>query len=486
MNHLRRHFVFAVLCLSLFSVKPFAATAAKPALAPLTTSSPVARRLYLHGLDRYANNLQQNKALDAWRAAVRLDPKFAMAWIQIATVSRNPRETHAARVHAKSSAVRTSRPEQLFIKWSVDVQEDNYIDGISAMNDLLSLVPGDKWMLYLTGTWLMNEGANDRARALFEKTLVLDPNFPATLNNLGYLYARKRDFPKAIELLSRYTKLIPGEPNGEDSQAEILRQSGNFEGALQHYHAALKIDPKFFYSQYGLADTYSLMGAQSRARTEYEKAIAMAGTEADRLDYLLQSAASYVREGNYAEADKKFAAVALRAHRAEHDLHEARAHRFMSLYQSDGAAALHHLDEAEDSLHHSTMISGYERQLEQAAILRARIFLIARNYNLPLAEDALSKLGALSDSTRNQSIEREYQAATGALFMARRDAAEAIPHLKEDIDNPFSMELLARAYKATGDERALEEMENRLLNTNIATMEQALVVLPARQAAHAR
>ena len=106
--------------------------------------------------------------------------------------------------------------------------------------------------------------------------------------------------------MDRYTQLFPSEPNPNDSYGELLRMAGNFEGSLTHYRAALKIDPTFVTSQVGIADTYALMGNQQQARVEYDKAIAQAHNEADRIDYMMQKALTYVRENNFAEADKAF------------------------------------------------------------------------------------------------------------------------------------------------------------------------------------
>ena len=106
--------------------------------------------------------------------------------------------------------------------------------------------------------------------------------------------------------MDRYVALLPKEPNPQDSYGELLRMSGNFEGSLLHYRAALKIDPDFVSSQVGLGDTYALMGNEEQARIEYDKAIRFAHNEADRLSYSMQKAMTYVRDGNYAEADKEF------------------------------------------------------------------------------------------------------------------------------------------------------------------------------------
>jgi len=169
------------------------------------------------------------------------------------------------------------------VSWISKVQEVDFIGGITAMNDLLEMYPRDKHVIYLAGNWLLLENADDQTQRLMEKALAFDKNFPAALNDLAYVDARNRRFSKALAAMERYVILLPKEPNPQDSYGELLRMSGNFEGALVHYRAALKMDADFVSSQLGLGDTYALMGNQEQARVEYDKAIRFAHTEADRL-----------------------------------------------------------------------------------------------------------------------------------------------------------------------------------------------------------
>ncbi len=57
---------------------------------------------------------------------------------------------------------------------------------------------------------------------------------------------------------------------------------------------------------------------------------------------------------------------------------------------------------------------------------------------------------------------------------------DAIAHLEEDQDNPFTLELLVQAYYQTYQTDKLHEVEAKLRGTNMPTMEQALVVPAAR------
>jgi tetratricopeptide (TPR) repeat protein len=442
---------------------------------PVTTSSAKARELYQKGMADY-ENLYLERCSDDWRAAVKEDPTLAVAWAWIAFNSWNPEEVSTARAKAKELAPKLTPGEQLMIAWIVKVQEGDFLGGITAMNDMLEFYPKDKHLLYLAANWLMGENGRDQAQHLLQKALAIDKNFPAALNDLAYVEARNRQFDKAFTAMDRYVALLPKEPNPQDSYGELLRMAGNFEGSLTHYRAALKIDPDFVTSQLGLGDTYALMGNQEQARIEYDKAIRFAPNEADRLTYSMQKAMTFVRDGNYAEADKQYLEIAETAHVKDHDLQEAQALRHMAEYQTDDNIALKHLKLAEESLGHRSTISPSDRDEELSRILRNRTLRAARSGNQPLADQALRRLEALANGSRNRVIQSSYHGAAGALLMEQKKYEDAITQLEEDEDNPFTMELLVQAYYQTMQTEKLHEVEARLRGTNVPTMEQALVV----------
>ena len=479
---------------------------------PITTSSAKARELYQKGMTDY-ENLYLERCNDDWRAAVKEDPNLAVAWAWIAFNSGNPEEISAARAKAKAIAPQLPPGEQLMVAWVSKVQEGDFLGGITAMNDLLEMYPRDKHLLYLAGNWLMGENGNDQAQHMMEKALSIDKNFPPALNDLAYVEARNRQFGKAFVNMDRYVAMLPKEPNPQDSYGELKRMAGDFEGSLQHYRAALALDPDFVTSQLGLGDTYALMGNQEQARAEYDKAIRFAHTEADRLSYQVQKAMTFVRDGNYSAADKLLLETAQTAHAKEQDLQEAQALRQMAEYQTDGAIALKHLKLAEESLSHRATISTSDRNEEWARILRNRAVFAATSGNQSLADEALHQLEALANGSRNRVIQSSYHGAAGTLLMlqplidekkvdekklvknkvedkqvdqnqvaeiSEKKYLEAIAHLEEDQDNPFTMELLVQAYYKTEQLDKLHEAEANLRGTNVPTMEQALVVPAAR------
>ena len=447
----------------------------KTTTLPVTTSSAKARELYGKGMVDY-ENLYLERCNDDWRAAVKEDPRLAVAWAWIAFNSGNPQEVSAARAKAKEFAAKATQGEQLMVAWIAKVQEGDFIGGITAMNDMLEMYPRDKHLLYLAGNWLMGENGNEQALHIFQKALVIDKDFPAALNDLAYSYARDRQFPKAMAAMDRYVAVLPKEPNPQDSYGELKRMAGDFQGAIEHYRAALKMDPDFVSSQVGLGDTYALMGNQEQARMEYDKAIRFAHNEADRLSYSMQRAMTYVRDGNFAEADKEYQDIAATAHGKEQGLQEGQAYRHLAEYQTDDNAALRDLKLAEDALHHQGTISPSDRDEEMSRILRNRAVRAARSGNQALADQTLQQLEALAEGSRNRLIQSSYQGAAGTLLMEQKKYEAAIAHLEEDQDNPFTMELLVQAYYQTIETEKMHEMEARLRGTNVPTMEQALVV----------
>jgi tetratricopeptide (TPR) repeat protein len=445
---------------------------------PVTTSSADARALYQKGMADL-ENLYVDRSLDEWRAAVKLDPNFGLAWVWIAFESSNPEEANTAHEKAKSLAPKLSPGEQLMVTWIVKIQEGDFIGGISAMNDMLEMYPKDKHLLYLAGNWVMDKNGNDPAQRLFARALALDKNFPAVLNDLAYVEARERNFDKAFAAMDRYVALLPNEPNPQDSYGELLRMAGNFEGSLQHYRAALKIDPDFVTSQLGLGDTYALMGNQELARTEYDKAIRYAHNEADRLTYGMQKAMTWVRDGNFAEADKRFQEIADTAHSKEQTLQEAVAYRRLAEYQSDDKVSLKFLQRAEDAIGHSN-IAKSDRDEEFSYILRNRVVRAARAGDAALADNSLKQLEALASGKRNRILQNSYNGAAGTLLMDQKKYEQAILYLEEDRENPFTLELLVQAYYQTNQSEKLHQAEAILRGTNVPTMEQALVVPAAR------
>ena len=326
----------------------------------------------------------------------------------------------------------------------------------------------------------MNQKQPTRAIPLFERAIRIDPNFPDPWNEVAYCYAKTGDFDHAFERMKRYTELLPNEANPQDSFAEISRLAGRYDEALKHYRMSLKIDPTFNESQLGLGDTYALMGEEAKARVEYAVAV-LKGTKAQAILWALQSAATYVREGDATGADAAFEAVAKQAHAEDFGNLEAEAYRSMALYQKDGAKALQLLERAEAILREKHKVPQGVLDEEMAAVLRTRVERAIQMLNMELATTNLKLLEGTAQTNSDSLVQAHYSGAAGAMLLAQGKYEDAILQLVEDEDNPFSMQRLFQAYQKTGDKQSMERIAQKLARYNEPLIEQAVVVIPFRK-----
>jgi tetratricopeptide (TPR) repeat protein len=409
------------------------------------------------------------------RQAIKLDPDFAMAHELLAQNSLDPAEQVVENAKALALLSHASPAERLVIEWWQDAMDHKLISAITKMNDVLSQYPHDKWVIFMATNWLTTQTQYERAIAVYERSGITDS--AGLMNNMGYCYAYMRQFDKAFTLMDKYVAALPKDANPQDSYAEILRMAGSFNKSLEHYRAALAIDPQFYSSQFGIADTYSLMGDQVRARQEYEIGFQKFPLpELHLVQWRTREAETYIREGDLQGADHAFQAIADDAHSKHMSHEEADIYRQMALYQPDPKQALTLLDKAEAALKEGKNSMPASIHQEQAQILRARVELAVKSSNRQTVHTLLVRLQEMSSTSTDRLIDTAYHGAAGAAAFSQRKYDEAISQLEEDKNNPLSLKLLALAYQKIGYSAGAKRTSETLANLNDPTLEQALVV----------
>ena len=448
---------------------------AQMAVLPLTTNSPKVHRLLDRAWVLAIDNVEQAKAIDVLRRVVKSDPGFAMGHELLAQSSLDPAEQVSEQKRAFANRNHASLGERMVIEWFQNAADNKLLAAITKMNDVLSLYPHDKWVVYLATKWLVAQTQYERAAIVYERSGITDS--PGLMNETAYAYAYVRQFDKAFALMDKYIAALPHEANPQDSYAEILRMAGHFDQAVEHYRAALAIDSQFYSSQFGIADTYSLMGDQVRARKEYEAAFQKFQLpELHRVQWQTCEAITYIREGNLKRADKAFQAIADYADSKNMSQIEADTYRQMAMYQQKPKNALVFLSKAEAAVREGKNGTQGSLQQEFAKILRVRVELAVRMGDRKTAHTALAHLATIAQGGDDKVIETSYRGAAGVLLFSEAKYEEAISNLNEDIENPFSLELLSQAYQKTGDSANAKNTGEVLANLNDPTLEQALVV----------
>ena len=447
----------------------------KTAVLPLTVKSAKVRHLLDKAWELNLDQVEQAKAVDVLRRVVAIEPQFAMGHELLSQTSLDPAEQLREQNQAFATRSHASHPEQLVIEWFQNAADHNLIPAITDMNDVLSQYPHDKWVVFLANWWLTTQTQYERAAAVYENSGITDS--PGLMNNTAYTYAYMRQFDKAFALMDKYIAALPHDANPQDSYAEILRLAGHFDQAIEHYQAALAINPDFYSSQFGIADTYSLMGDQDRARKEYEIAFHKFRLPAlHQVQWHTREATTYIREGDYAGADRVFQGIADYAHAKHLSQVEADTYRQMAMYQPDHGQALIFLTKAEAAIKEGKNALPAVIKQESAQILRARVELGLKMDDKKSTRSALASLTEVAQSSNDKLIDSAYHGATGAFLFSEHKYKDAISHLEEDINNPLSLKLLTVAYQKAGEAPEARHTAETLANLNDATLEQAMIV----------
>ncbi|HYA22973.1 MAG TPA: tetratricopeptide repeat protein [Terriglobales bacterium] len=443
---------------------------------PITTRSREVRRLLEQAWRLNLDEVKQADAIELLQQAVKIDPNFAFGHLLLSQCSLDPAEQVQEQQKAFATRNHAGPAEQLVIDWFQNAADHKLIPAITDMNEVLNQYPHDKWVVFLANWWLTQQTQYDRAVAVFERSGITDS--PGLMNNTAYTYAYMRQFDRAFALMEKYVAALPKNPNPQDSYAEILRLAGRFDQAIKHYRAALALDPQFYSSQFGIADTYSLMGDQRRARGEYRIAFQKFPSlpELHEVQWQTREATTFVREDDYAGADRAFQAIADRAHAKAMSQIEADTYRQMAMYQPDAKRALVYLERAETAARQGENAMPFAIQQELAQILRARVEAAVKMGNKKMANSNLNRLAEMSQRANDKVIETAYHGAAGAELFSEHKYNEAMSHLEEDANSPLSLKLLALAYQKVGYGSEATRVSETLANFNDATLEQAMVV----------
>ena len=425
---------------------------------PLSTKSEEARKSLELAWDKYENAMY-DPAANLARQAARKDPHSALCYAMVSFAARRGMPDAAALAKAKALLPRATPDEQLLVRWMTHIQDRNLLPAIASMNDLLKRYPRDKHILYVTGEWLFLEQDNDRARTLLENALQVDPNFPAALNRLGYLYvdSSNPDPAKAIASLKRYAEVAPASPNPQDSLGEVLREIGDDQGSLEHYHAALQIDPVYISSQYGLGNTRTLMGDFAAARQEYERAIPMAQNPMDELYVKYLKALVFFWEGQPLDGRKELASLAREAAGKKEPNSRFQIGFAQAMLAADPQSEIEQLKGLSSFLDKPLAgMNESDRGIARAAVLREHARVEAHRGAYREADQAIAELRSLTTDSRDQLVRSYFESASGYVLFAQGDFANAADELAADSHSPLALQQLAAAEEKLGNAAAAE------------------------------
>jgi non-specific serine/threonine protein kinase len=218
------------------------------------------------------------KAIELFRKAIKLDPNFADAYASLAR--RYISRTHIGFTTAwLDSAIETSQKA-------------------------IALDPELALGYYALGTAYVYKGEfGNRVLELLHKAVELNPNDSPTLNNLGVVLQRRRELDKAILYQKRAIAVMPNNSLPKSNLAAIYRWLGDFTTALTWNNQMLELNPEGRIGLRSLASTYMFQGKYKEASELCLKVLSIYPEDGRSL-HLIGDVAMLM--GNFAEARKYF------------------------------------------------------------------------------------------------------------------------------------------------------------------------------------
>jgi TolB-like protein/DNA-binding winged helix-turn-helix (wHTH) protein/tetratricopeptide (TPR) repeat protein len=287
------------------------------------TENPQAYELYLTGLFYFRKPGIEGirKSLDYFNQAVALDPKFALAWVEVARVNRflagnSLLDPNEALPRAKAAVQRALESDETLAEAHVELaatKRDEW-DWVGAEHEFkralelnLNLAEAhNRYAMYLS---IMERHAE--ALAENKRAQELDPLRIGLRGNEANLLSLARRYDEAIEKLKQYMELNPGHGTSHLMQGFMYEGKGMYEQAISEFQKAMSINGETTSSQIYLGHALAMSGQRG-------KMLAILNKLKTSKDYVSPSELSYLP---IALGDKDGALALLEKAYATHDPH---------------------------------------------------------------------------------------------------------------------------------------------------------------------
>jgi Flp pilus assembly protein TadD len=162
---------------------------------------------------------------------------------------------------------------------------DEAVVAYSAALDLVDTTQSRAWFLYYT-RGICRETLKDftGSEADFRQALVLNPDQPQVLNNLGYsLVEQRRNLDEALAMIERAVAARPESGYIVDSLGWVLYRLGRFDEAVEPMERAVALLPTDPIVNDHLGDVYWMVGRKREAQFQWQRALSFDPEDSDAI-----------------------------------------------------------------------------------------------------------------------------------------------------------------------------------------------------------
>jgi tetratricopeptide (TPR) repeat protein len=162
---------------------------------------------------------------------------------------------------------------------------------------------GNVEYLFNQGNKQFAKGAYDRAIAIYQNLIAIQPDHVEGLTNLGAAFCRIGRYKAAGQFLRQAIEIKPDNPNALSNLGTLLLWMGDLAEAENLLRWALKLKPNHLAAQNSLGHVFTFLGSLRDARARFQKVLKASPRHADATYGIGQIAKM---EGRFDEAESMF------------------------------------------------------------------------------------------------------------------------------------------------------------------------------------
>ena len=157
---------------------------------------------------------------------------------------------------------------------AIDCAQNNRLEQANGiLNELALLRKDDPGIFYSLGFISSLKHEHEKAIALYDKAISLNPRDQAALINKGASLNELKRYEEALSTLDRAISFNPATAQAWSNKGTALNELKRYEEALSHYEKALGLDPLFAEAWLNKGVTYAELKRYEEALAHYNKAL---------------------------------------------------------------------------------------------------------------------------------------------------------------------------------------------------------------------
>src|SRR5262245_43205384 len=186
---------------------------------------------------------RQGQAAQAYVSALKLDPDYAAAHEELALLLLGNKQRDQAAIHfGRAAELDPKRWRSHNALGVIADAEDKHDEAVQHFRAALRVLPKSSIVLNNLGYSYYLSGDLVQAGYLYQQALDAEPGYKPAIANVGLLYARRREYPQAIEAM---VAIMP-RPKACNDVGYVAFQNGDLDEAERLLNEAIRLSPSWY------------------------------------------------------------------------------------------------------------------------------------------------------------------------------------------------------------------------------------------------